>query len=313
MHRYAIAVAAALVPLPAAAANVDPFTSFWVLGDSLSDPGNLFRLTGGARPQSPPYFDGRFSNGPVWAEAVAGAFEDAGVPGANFAFGGAEAATDFDGIPDLAAQIDVLEEISDGRRGQRPLASIWLGANDIFGGFVDGDPTGAAEEAIAAIDTGVDRLAALGFADLLVFNLPDLGDVPIFAGSSLSDAASAVTGFFNGSLADLLTDRPGLSVTQIDIEALFEDLTADPAAFGVSDVSTPCLIPGSDPCTPEQAQARAFFDDVHPNATVHAFVAQTAFDALAIEPSPIPLPAGLPLLLASIGALGAVRVASRRA
>ena len=53
------------------AASLNGFTSFWTIGDSLSDPGNLYAATGGAQPQSPPYYEGRFSNGPVWAETVA--------------------------------------------------------------------------------------------------------------------------------------------------------------------------------------------------------------------------------------------------
>src|SRR4051794_146985 len=42
-----------------------------VFGDSLSDVGNVSAATGGAVPASPPYFHGRFSNGPVYAETLA--------------------------------------------------------------------------------------------------------------------------------------------------------------------------------------------------------------------------------------------------
>ena len=44
-------------------------TKFIVFGDSLSDMGNAYNSI--ARlPQSPPYWNGRFSDGPVWAELV---------------------------------------------------------------------------------------------------------------------------------------------------------------------------------------------------------------------------------------------------
>ena len=56
-----------------------------VFGDSLSDNGNLFRLIG--EPQ-PPYFDGRFSNGPTYAEQLAASLD---VPLQDLAFGGATA------------------------------------------------------------------------------------------------------------------------------------------------------------------------------------------------------------------------------
>src|SRR4051812_46436664 len=42
-----------------------------VFGDSLSDVGNAYAGTQGAAPASPPYFNGRFSNGPVYVETLA--------------------------------------------------------------------------------------------------------------------------------------------------------------------------------------------------------------------------------------------------
>jgi len=43
-----------------------PFSSLFVFGDSLSDTGNVSILTGGAFPDpSQPYFNGRFSDGPI--------------------------------------------------------------------------------------------------------------------------------------------------------------------------------------------------------------------------------------------------------
>ncbi|KAJ9072578.1 hypothetical protein DSO57_1026064 [Entomophthora muscae] len=46
------------------------FRDIVVLGDSFSDTGNLFNATGQRFPPSP-YFQGRFSNGPLWIEYVA--------------------------------------------------------------------------------------------------------------------------------------------------------------------------------------------------------------------------------------------------
>jgi phospholipase/lecithinase/hemolysin len=71
-----------------------PFTSIAVYGDSLSDNGNLHALIGYP---PPPYYAGRFSNGPVYAEDLAtlwgATLADYAVAGAttglgNFADGG---------------------------------------------------------------------------------------------------------------------------------------------------------------------------------------------------------------------------------
>ncbi|MEM7488180.1 MAG: SGNH/GDSL hydrolase family protein, partial [Pseudomonadota bacterium] len=300
-----------------------PFTSFVVFGDSLSDPGNLFAATSAdpglpPTPASPPYFEGRFSNGPVWAETVDDNF---GVT-ANFAFGGAQAASDDDGVPDFADQIDLFRASPvSGALGDRPLASIWLGANDLFGAFGK-----VAEEGILApvtgpliigealldagtgLSEGVGELRAAGIEDFLFFNLPDLGATPAFA--DLGVLATAPTDTFNFGL-DLFLAGPDLAdanVTLIDINALFDDLIANPADFGVSDVTTPCVIPDLGiACTPENALERAFFDPVHPNSIVHAAIASEVEDALGLAPAPVPLPAGLPLLLVGLGALGLLR------
>ena len=67
----------------AAFASASTFTSVIVYGDSLSDNGNLYALTG----QPPaPYYNGRFSNGPVAVEYLASTL---GVPLSDFAWGGA--------------------------------------------------------------------------------------------------------------------------------------------------------------------------------------------------------------------------------
>lgn len=57
-----------LFPLKATAAS---FTQIYVFGDSVSNIGNVFDSTGGAIPPNQFYFDGRFSNGPVWVDYLA--------------------------------------------------------------------------------------------------------------------------------------------------------------------------------------------------------------------------------------------------
>lgn len=54
-------------------------------GDSLSDTGNLFRLTGTMVPPAP-YYKGHFSDGKVWVEYLANTLN---VPLVNYAFGAA--------------------------------------------------------------------------------------------------------------------------------------------------------------------------------------------------------------------------------
>ena len=120
----AVALAWVLAAAPVAAATLD-YSSLYVLGDSLSDTGNVYRATDGDSPPSPPYFEGRFSNGPVWADHVADVFRDADRPTANFAFGGAEVDFDSGGrTPDLRLQALVFGLVDDDDLGDRPLVAL---------------------------------------------------------------------------------------------------------------------------------------------------------------------------------------------
>jgi phospholipase/lecithinase/hemolysin len=56
------------------------FSQLYVFGDSLSDPGNVFNLSGSTQPPAP-YFNGRLSNGLVWSEYLAQSLNLAPVPG----------------------------------------------------------------------------------------------------------------------------------------------------------------------------------------------------------------------------------------
>ncbi|KAJ9075901.1 hypothetical protein DSO57_1031228 [Entomophthora muscae] len=65
--------------------------SLVVFGDELSDTGNLFKATNFTTPDPNYFFQGRFSNGPVWSDFIQNVTVLDSV--ANFAVGGATAMT----------------------------------------------------------------------------------------------------------------------------------------------------------------------------------------------------------------------------
>ncbi len=315
-HFGAAVICATLIGGSAAQSATRHYTYFGVFGDSLSDPGNLYAALGGAYPPSPPYFDGRFSNGPVWAEGISAEFEGKGLDTGNFAYGAARALpTDVNttdpieiDVPDLPDQIENFAASGE-TLGALPIASLFFGANDIiFNGLPARDPIGVAVAAANAVADGALSLAAMGFNDFLIFNLPDLGNTPLFSlyQPGASPFASAATVAFNttlgariGGLRDV-----GLHVAEVDMYALFEDLLADPEAYGVTDVKLPCLPPNSlIACTGADQTDRAFFDTIHPNYVIHGEIA----DVVRVSVAPVPLPLPGLLLLAGIAGLAALR------
>ena len=324
----AVACCAALLAGPVAAAPLtERYTSLWVLGDSLSDPGNIFDLTGGERPATPPYFMGRFSNGFVFADDLTQEFDAAGLPTGNFAYGGARAVPNDEGpgadaIPDLPAQIDLLDAASDGLLGERPLAHVLFGGNDIFAAAVSSNPEASAEAAAEAVAGALPSLYELGFRDFAVGNVADVGTTPLYNLflPEVKPAAERAVGAFNEALEDALAalDLPGARTTLVDRFAFYEDLQAEPGRIGLTEVLLPCLFPNEEAaeaegqplyCGEDEADRRFFFDNVHPSGPVHAAYAEEV--RATIVAAPIPLPASALLLLGGLGGLLVAR--SRRA
>jgi phospholipase/lecithinase/hemolysin len=116
MRYLAIVGATALLAAPVQANTItDLFSSFWVLGDSLSDNGNTAFMVGTLNaaqtdpiefpPGSPLQQPGVASDGFTWAKEFNDGFAAAGKSTANLSFGSARAADDGQGPPDLGAQI----------------------------------------------------------------------------------------------------------------------------------------------------------------------------------------------------------------
>lgn len=340
MRTFLLTIAVVAAPLAAQASTVtDTFTSFWALGDSLSDNGNLpLPVFTASRPGAPiatvegqaayyaPGSDPRYSNGRTYVEYIAAEFQAAGRTTGNLAHGGAEAAeppSPSDLTPGLAQQRQTLSAAA-ADFGTRPLVSILIGANDIFAGLSSADPiTNALGAAVRAADAVAETAALLGgqgVRDFLIANLPDLGATPAFAllQPQARLLASAATSAYNARLAANIAglEATGLNIIDLDIFGQLNSIIADPAAFGYGNTTLPCLFPspaiaaavGQAPvCTDVESLSRLFFDPIHPNAVAHRQFGQIALDRIEADLAPVPLAASLPLLLTGLGAMAALR------
>ena len=338
MKRIMIAATlAATLSVPAQATTfTDVYTSYYAFGDSLTDDGKLPDAA-----LNPVSDDGRFSNGPTWAEYIAAEFDGTGKNTANLAIGGATGGDEnffpinilstFAGqiatftasvitgapLPVRTSETDVVE-LQPTNPGSNPLVSLLFGGNDLFqsaaraleNATTGTGPTtaqGVLEAAADRVAEGIQEIAALDggdvFDDFLLLTLPG-GNGAEFYNNRLSQNIAGAQ--FNG-----------LNIITLDVDVVFGEIIADAifnngGIFGITDVTGVCTASlnaqgpncedaGIDPNT------IALVDTVHPNAVVHRVLGERAIAALA----PVPLPAGLPLMLVGLGAVAFVR--TRRA
>ena len=325
-----------LLPLKAVAASID---RIYVFGDSLSDTGNVFNLTGGFSPKAPPYYPGRFSNGPIWVDALAnklglapalvtelsgGAKSSDGI---NFAFGGATSGTNnvAGPLPGLQTEINFFKSglaATNQSADSEALYIVWAGGNDYLGGGVT-DPTGP----ISNISTAVTSLFNVGARNFLVANLPDLGKAPVglSGGIAVSNGLNQLTGFHNlglsQSLAELSKSLTGINLKSLNINSLFNDVITNKEKFGFTNVTNSCLTNYDGPLDSnydicDNPDSYLFWDNIHPTAAGHKLVADLAFAALTSAPdtdphTSVPEPASALGILA-VGALGAGSLRRRK-
>ena len=291
----AAALAVAAVGAFATSASAQTYGRLVVFGDSLSDNGNLYALTG--QPTSPPYFQGRFSNGPVFTELLgfnAGRYT-AGAPvtgSVNYAFGGAR--TDNAALPPGMRNQLLAYTGGGGTFGANDLVSVLGGANNIFQAFAAaaGNPLTAqstmqavANGAAADINFIVNSVAGAGAGTVLVTNLPRLGITPQFSAGSIGASGSALADFsgttFNSALSaglfGVAATNPNSNIILMDLYKISDVLAGSPGAFGLTNATSSCFN-GVTVCAAPDTYL--YWDGVHPTAAGHRLIASLATDYL---------------------------------
>ena len=333
-----------MLPFEAVAAD---FSKVYVFSDSISDTGNVFNVTRvGNRldptvpidPPSPPYFDGRYSNGPVWVEYLASNLGINLIPSTelavgspiavipngeigvnflfngatttqsvNFAFGGAQSglenASD-ERLPGILREVQAFRNdlgLSNQSADPNALYILWsAGSNDYSAGAFQ-EPTIPVEN----IARGVTSLYEAGARNILVPNVPDLGKTPgnLSRGPVISNALTQLSQAHNSNLAASLDNLEqaleGVNIIPLDVASLFQLAITNPAEFGFTNVTEPCLNPATSTVCPNPDEY-LFWDIVHPTAATHVRLGEFANDALKAES--VPEPSGLGLVVGIMGA-----------
>ena len=294
-----------------------------VFGDSLSDAGNVSIATFGVLPGAGyatrsvpgvPFAVGYYTNpqsgsGPagLWVDQLAGKIGVSDpVPilsplgGSNYAVG---SATTGGSLPqDMPNQLFLFLASHLGSAPSNSLYTFWGGADDIFDGS---SPIAAADNIAGQIQS----VASAGGKDFLWLNLPGLGEVPDLSGNTAAQiAANLASQAFDAEwLKDVnQLDSLGINVIGVDVNTLFDQILADPSAFGFTNVTSACDVTvGCDPNT------FLYWDGRHPTTYADSLLATLAYDnAFGASTAPTPEPPSLMLLGAA--ALGMMVLVYRK-
>jgi phospholipase/lecithinase/hemolysin len=210
------------------AGNISSFNQIVFFGDSLSDNGNLYLADYYTLPVSPPYYQGRFSNGPTWAENVGKHY--ATMETQNFAYGG-ETINHLpsDSFLNLDLKISLyqyyLENILCDK--SHTLFVFWIGGND----YLRGDITNLdklSSDSVNTIQATIEELISHGGKYFLVLTLPDVSQTPAIRDSGAANLFAQAIVLHNTKLqtaiATLQSEHTRANIQLYDVNALFMDI-----------------------------------------------------------------------------------------
>jgi phospholipase/lecithinase/hemolysin len=261
----------------AGGALAHPFDSVVSFGDSLSDTTN--------NPATGDYWEGRWSNGPLWDEQLA---SNSVATLFDFAYSGSQTS-------DLSNQ--VAAAVARTWNDTNTLFTVWSGANDFFdnaaaNGFNQGSWDDTIARGVANIAQAVSTLGSNGARYVLVFDLPDLSRLPaVLTNAELSSERSTILELvneFNTQLVDALRtveeENPNLRLKYIDDFSLLDTIIANPTAYGFTVVTNGALAVLGDPAFDGPGADYLFWDAVHPTTKGHGLIAQLAGGTLTQFP-----------------------------
>lgn len=282
-----------------------PINNFVVFGDSLSDIGNLYKEY--QIPVSPPYYQGRFSNGPLWIERLVKMYfpesDDAHLK--NYAYGGAGVSMEDD--PDgvlLTLNREVREYLRDhdDKADANDLYVVWIGSNNylnILDELPDAELTATVNEIITPIRNDIEKLIDKGARHIMVVNVPDLGKIPL-AKDIDSDKDGNRSKFWSlctkrhndilqQTIEELQGKYPEVQWIYSDVNLYIDEVMDDYERFGFTNITDACYQPMLE-AIPDKTvlgltstirvphmkdcNKYLFFDFVHPSAPAHKIMAE---------------------------------------
>ncbi|MBP9722368.1 MAG: SGNH/GDSL hydrolase family protein [Gammaproteobacteria bacterium] len=270
------------------------FSRVFVFGDSMSDNGNLYERSrqiafvfpmSPILPLSPPYYNGRFTNGKVWVEQLA---EKLNIPESaviDFAYAGATIGKNILPIPTLDKQVSTY--LNWNRTGDNyALYTVWIGANDLLRNLYPTDEK-MLEAMTSKIEYNLRRLIAHGAKNILVPQLPDLAVTPDSLTKDTNNGHKDyttrlynLTKEYNSRLRDLLANLKqefsDLTIMTFDVHSFSQRARDRAKDYGFTNITERCN--PNEYWNDHQVVCKTpaqyvYWDGLHPSANAHAILA----------------------------------------
>lgn len=308
---YVSGLVVALSLVSASAMAGLPFNHLYVLGDSVSDQGNLFAATQvlgpalaqPAIPTADHYYQGRFSNGETYAGQLAQKWsielKPSSAGGTNFAYGGARSYYNRLEIPrgpyaigaypwslDQQRQAFLNQAVSQGV-DPKGLYIVFSGSNDLSDILeLQADPVKTIQDAVTGNISTVETFKAVGAQTILVPNLPDIGVSPSVArfGPGAVAYAGLLSRQFNAAQDAALKNIKGINLIRFDSLSFLNDVIANPKKYHFKNVSQACFSgfvwPDANSTECSKPDDYLFWDIEHPSRKMHALLAQKMYESV---------------------------------
>jgi phospholipase/lecithinase/hemolysin len=260
------------------------FNTAVFFGDSRSDTGNMYKATNSQWP-GPPYYNGRFSNGPNWVDyfnvsnkinyAYAGATSDSSLAQGYVGPQNIQS-------PGVRQQISMYFNNTNTTTidFQCTLYVIWVGADNYFY-----NPTLVQNPATVAVSLRdqVAELIAMGAQHILIFNEEPLELVPVVRAENITVYMHAVTieqnSFLSNFLFALQSEYSGVSIQIFDAYSLISSIVDQ----NLLDNADPCWIITNYVVVSQcnNPNSYLFIDNFHFTTGIHNMIANKVYQFLS--------------------------------
>ncbi|WP_342253880.1 SGNH/GDSL hydrolase family protein [Spiroplasma endosymbiont of Zeiraphera isertana] len=291
-------------------------SELYVLGDSLSDNGNLANIftydtwnIDKVKFQEP-FYHNSFTNGDVAASILEKKLGTELLPawyqkGNNYAVGGAQEGQNHSWEYQLFLNHYSIDHqanqlLKDHKIQNNDDIFIEIGGNDLLSAM-DENSTAKQKSIINnAITTEfetVDTLINAGAQNLIIANVPNISNIPKYVNEkqSVKEVANHLSNEYNNKwndkITELMKNNSDINIRPFDLETNFSDLLSEAQEIGknITNESIKWSIPGLalnlnpryiDGTTPETINNIFFFDYVHPNKWAHDQIGLELFTEL---------------------------------